>query len=56
MCRSQCYSDVITELMAPFHISAVSRMCFHGNMNNPILLKFGTKVYPSIFNKITNVC
>ena len=26
--------------MAPFRISAVSRMCCHGNMNNPILLNF----------------
>ena len=38
--------------MAPFLISAVSRMCCHGNMNNLILLKFGTKVRLSISNKI----
>ena len=40
--------------MAPFRISAVSRMCCHGNMNNPILLKFATKVQLDIFNKIGN--
>ena len=40
--------------MVPFRISAVSRMCCHGNMNNPILLKFSTEVQLSVCNKIKN--
>ena len=54
--EKQCHSDVIISWMAPFRISAVSRMCCHGNMNNPILLKFSTKVQLSISNKITKLC
>ena len=54
--EKQCHIDVITKLDAPFRISAVSRTCCHGNMNNPILLKFGIKVQLSISNKITKLC
>ena len=42
--------------MGWFRTSADSKMCFHGNINSPILLKFGTKIQLSISNKITNFC
>ena len=50
--EKQCHSDV--SWMAPFHISAVLRICCHRNMNmnTPILFKFDTKVQLSISNKI----
>ena len=38
--------------MGWFCISANSKMCCHGNINSPILLKFGTKIQRSISNKI----
>ena len=41
--------------MAPFPIRTVSRMSCHRNMNNTILLKFGTKVQLSISNKNTKL-
>ena len=40
--------------MAWFRKRADSRICYHGNINNPILLKFGTKMQVSISNKIQN--
>ena len=42
--------------MGWFCISADSKMCCHGNINSPILLKFATKIKLSISNKITNFC
>ena len=42
--------------MARFLISMASRMCCHGNMNNLILLKSGTKVQLGISNEVTKLC
>ena len=50
------HSVTVTSLlswMGWFCISANLEMCCHGNINSPILLKFGTKIQRSISNKIT---
>ena len=40
--RNNVTVTLLLSWMAPFYMSTASRMCCHGNMNNPILLKFGT--------------
>ena len=39
---------------ADFAYVLIQKMCCHGNINSPILLKFGTQIQLSICNKITN--
>ena len=54
--EKQCHSDIITELDGWFRISADSKMCYLGNINSLILLKFGTNIPKNISNKIENFC